>query len=52
MEEKMMTGQVTAHIEELQRDGVCFYCGSYEESLAIHETKVHGKDRSRQNEVY
>ncbi len=38
--------------EELAIDGVCFFCGNYDEMIADHETRVHGHNRSRNNEVY
>ncbi len=47
----MLTNEMV-HIEAARPDGVCFFCDSYVDSVAIHETKVHGKDRLMQNEVY
>lgn len=39
-------------IEEASPEGVCFFCGNYYDSISAHETKVHGANRIRQNELY
>jgi hypothetical protein len=49
---KMMVNEVLSQIEAAHIDGVCFFCGSYADSVAEHETRVHGSNRIRQNEVY
>ncbi len=48
----MMTNEMTIQMEAGRPDGVCFFCDSYVDSVIIHETKVHGRNRLMQNEVY
>jgi hypothetical protein len=50
--EQMMADKLNVQAGNLQRDGVCFFCGSYADLIEMHETKVHGMNRSRQNEGY
>ncbi len=47
----MLTNEIV-QMEAVRPDGVCFFCDNYVDSVIVHETKVHGRNRLMQNEVY
>ncbi len=38
-------------LQSITTDGICFYCGTFSDSLEEHEKVVHGK-RDEQQQLY